>query len=90
MQEQAWLNKRVDIEEVEKKNLVFNERFGPDPVPFGAIADTWIKLKRQIQEGDELWQYASPPATWKALCGRAGYALVRDDKVIFVIETMMN
>jgi hypothetical protein len=29
MQEQAWLNKRVDIEEVEKNNFGFNERFGP-------------------------------------------------------------
>ena len=85
-----WLKKRISIEEAEQKNLVEDERLGPDPVPFGFQIERWSALKGQIQEGDELWEFSSPKETWVNLCGRAGICIVRNGKVLDSIVTMMN
>lgn len=47
-----------------------------------------IRLMDIALKGDELWWYESPQETWDMLCGRAGWALVRDGKVVDE-ETMM-
>jgi len=38
-------------------------------------------------EGDELWEFRSPPACWAHLMGREGYALVRGGQIIESIYT---
>jgi len=47
-------------------------------------------LKNTMQPGDEFWTFASSPASWRALAGRAGLALVRDGKIVATIVTMLN
>lgn len=42
----------------------------------------WQKLKRQASEGDELWSFRSPRNLWKGRRRYAGFALVRDGKVL--------
>jgi hypothetical protein len=44
----------------------------------------WLRFKSQMREGDEIWYYITARETWTALphCGREGYALIRDDKVV--------
>jgi hypothetical protein len=45
----------------------------------------WLQLKDEMREGDELWYYITPRETWTTFfprCGREGYVLVRDDKVV--------
>jgi hypothetical protein len=46
--------------------------------------EDWLQFKAQMQQGDEIWYYRTPPDTWTGfpLSGREGYALVRDEKVI--------
>lgn len=39
---------------------------------------------------DEIWLYSSPPESWQMLCGRSGYALVREGEVIDTFLTLMN
>jgi len=41
-----------------------------------------LQFNEQLQEGDELWEFVSPPETWKHLCGRAGICIVRKGEVI--------
>lgn len=50
----------------------------------------WQELVSGMRPGDELWEYRSPPDSWDALAGCAGYALVRDGEVIDDIVTVMN
>jgi len=90
MIKKEWLKKRTTIEECETKNLVEDKRLGTTPVPFGFINHLWLNLKRKIQEGDELWEYCSPPETWENLCGREGVCLVRGEEIIDRIITKMN
>ncbi|MDQ7780518.1 MAG: hypothetical protein RDV41_12555 [Planctomycetota bacterium] len=85
-----WLQNKTTVEECEKNYLVKDERLGPNPVPFGFQNQKWLELKQRMQEGDELWEYCSPPETWKAFCGRAGVCVVRNGEVIDSISTMMN
>jgi hypothetical protein len=47
--------------------------------------DQWLRFKDNMLEGDEIWYYRTPQETWTEWfprCGREGYVLVRDDKVI--------
>jgi len=85
-----WLDRRTTMEECENNNLVNDERLGPKPVPFGFQNNEWLTFIRQIQEGDELWEFVSPLDTWGKLCGRAGICLVRNGEIIDEIITMKN
>jgi hypothetical protein len=42
------------------------------------------------QEGDEMWKWSTPDSFWQALCGRGGYAIIRNGKVIESIITIEN
>ena len=78
-----WLSKRITIPEAEAEHMHAGK-------PFGFMNDQWEQLKSEMLEGDELWDFSSPPETWAHLAGRAGIALVRDGKVIRSLITMMN
>lgn len=43
-----------------------------------------------MKEGDELWRFDTPQEYWDALCGRRGFFLVRDGKVIETFEYCMS
>jgi hypothetical protein len=87
---EEWLQRRVTVAQAEADHLVRDERLGLDPVPFGFQNARWQALQAQVMEGDELWEYSSPPWTWSNMAGRAGYALVRGGKVVGEICTRMN
>ena len=42
----------------------------------------WRKLLKQIQDGDELYEYKTSPHSWKCLAGHAGIHLSRNGKYI--------
>ena len=50
----------------------------------------WDRFVSQLQEGDELWAYSSPAEAWRHLHGEAGYAILRDGKVIDKWVTLEN
>ncbi len=50
----------------------------------------WNRLKRLAQPGDEYWFFRSPPQTWPAKVGAAGYALVRNGMPIAVFTLMRS
>ena len=50
----------------------------------------WEKLKQQWQEGDELRKFCSPSLSWKCRCGRQGYVILRNGKVVAYMVTLMN
>ncbi len=45
---------------------------------------------RAFRVGDEIWRFTTSGESWKNLCGRAGYALVRDGTVVETHVTIMN
>jgi hypothetical protein len=85
-----WLQKKTTTEKAEQDHLVKDERLGPWPVPFGFQHERWLRFKSQMKDGDELWEFSSPPITWKYLAGRAGLSIVRNDKIVDSIVTIMN
>jgi hypothetical protein len=58
--------------------------------PFGYSNREWEALKAGMEPGDELWTFASSPASWRALAGSAGIALVREGRIVATIVTMQN
>lgn len=47
-------------------------------------------MKTQLQPGDQLYRFRSPPGTWVNMAGRAGIAVVRDGHVIDLLITSLN
>jgi hypothetical protein len=88
--DKEWLISKIEVEEAEAKYLISNERLGPKPVPFGFNNRGWKALLDIMQPDDELWEFCSPPKTWKALRGRSGIALVRKGEIIAGLVMMMN
>ncbi|RTM03363.1 MAG: hypothetical protein EKK31_18550 [Hyphomicrobiales bacterium] len=66
------------------------ERFAALLKPFGHSNSQWEALKAGMQPGDELWTFTSSPASWRALAGSAGIALVREGRIVATIVTMKN
>lgn len=63
----AWLEKRATLAQLEF-----------------ALCDDLATLRRVhacLRPGDEIWAFATPPETWKAGAGRAGFAIVRDGEI---------
>lgn len=88
--DKKWFKTKTTVEECEIKYLIEIEELASSPVPFGFQHQEWLNFKNQIQEGDELWEFFSPPSTWKHLCGRAGICIVRNGKIIDSLVTVMN
>ncbi|MCU0713740.1 MAG: hypothetical protein MUC43_16900 [Pirellula sp.] len=57
---------------------------------FGIGSKQWQIIKAQIEPGDELYRFRSPPDSWAKMAGRAGIALVRNGKVIDILVTALN
>ena len=43
-----------------------------------------------MQPGDEIFAFHSSPESWRALCGRGGFALVRTGKVVREVVIILN
>jgi hypothetical protein len=85
-----WLQRRVTVEEAEQQNMILDDRLGRKAVPFGFMNEKWKAFIAQMVEGDQLWEFISPPDTWQNLCGRQGIAIVRNGEVLSTLVTEMN
>lgn len=72
-----WLTSVTNIEEIEAKYSVKD-----DP--------SWNELLTLYVDEDELWNFCTPSSYWEILRGRSGFALVRQKRVIYVIEIIKN
>lgn len=47
-------------------------------------------FRDEMQPGDEVWSFCSPPEDWRAKGGRKGLVLVRDGMVVRSVATLLN
>jgi hypothetical protein len=89
-----WRTEKTTVDEAEADHPGLAgervKRFPEAAKPFGFQNAEWEVLKAEIQPGDELWRFVSPPESWKHLAGSAGVALVRRGAIIRSIVTLMN
>ena len=87
----SWLRgPPLSVEDAESEHMVSDARLGPVAVAFGFQNERWLKIKSQLQEGDTLRRFRSPPDTWANLAGQQGIALLRNGEVVDTIVTLMN
>ena len=70
-----WLTQRVE-------NAPTSEHRKLPPMAALRIRMAYDKLKREAEEGDEMWAFANPSNTWKKLGKYTGYAIKRGSKVV--------
>jgi len=58
--------------------------------PLSTTDNAWNKFKKEHKEGDELFFFSSDSMSWAYLRGRAGYILIRNNKIVNRIVTKMN
>ena len=75
-----WLQRNADAEEV--------ARYSRDPADY--LEAEAANLAEELRRGGELWRFCSPPETWAALMGWAGYAVVRDGEIAASVVTEQN
>ena len=89
-----WLQKPISVAEAEAAYPGITDdrvKHFPDAAkPFGFKNAEWEALKEEMQPGDELWTFSSPPASWQGLAGRAGIALVRNGAPVKILLGAMN
>ena len=87
----SWLQgDPMSVKDVERKygtNRIENRQ---QLESFGIGSKQWQDLKSQIEPGDELYRFRSPPKTWANMAWRAGIALVRNGKVVASLITALN
>lgn len=85
-----WLTRPMTVAEAEQANPLQPSKPGADVKAFGRLDAQWQELLSAKQPGDEIWEFRSPPDTWRMLMGRAGVALVRNGEIVVAIVTIMN
>jgi hypothetical protein len=89
-----WLQKPISVNEAEAAYPGITDdrvkRFPDAAKPFGFKNAEWEALKAEMQPGDELWTFSSPPPSWQDLAGRAGIALVRNGAPVKILLGAMN
>lgn len=46
------------------------------------IEKRWAPFMSKFKQGDELWYFSTPGEYWTNLCGRNGFAIIRNGKKI--------
>lgn len=86
---QEWMTRRMTVPEVEAERMHSDPRLGDVPVPFGFQNHKWQLMLKQMQDGDELWEYISK-TNWSQRSGVMGIALVRSGTVIACVHTLVS
>jgi hypothetical protein len=63
---------------------------GPLLFPRDGFDEETTQFLVLMQEDDEIWSWRSPPETWRLMIGRGGISLVRNNRAIATVMTVMN
>ena len=86
-----WLRKELIVQACELEHAAeISKGDSQSFVQFVGFNEHWDYLKSLMLTNDEIWDFDSPSEHWYSLCGRSGVALVRNNKIIFTITSMMN
>ena len=72
------LQARLTLDEIERANRVQDPLGAVPDLPFGHLHAAWRRFVEQLQEGDELWSFATPwEFTFPLRELRQGYVVLR-------------
>lgn len=79
----TWMQKRLDltnsefVDGIKATILEARSDWKADSEPVKESMGRANKFLLERQPGDELWEFSSPPESWRQLAGRGGYAIIR-------------
>ena len=93
---EGWsISEPLLVEEIERKSLneikkAIERNKNIPLLPFGLQNDRWLGFKKLMLKGERLYYISSPASDWEQLRGTAGYAIIREGKVVYYFRTMVN
>lgn len=84
------LLRKLTVEQAEADYTCTIGGVGSAPVPFGFCNRYWKELLTKMQDGDELWEFTSCPASWEGRAGRAGLTLLRNGEEVAAVFTEIS
>jgi hypothetical protein len=85
-----WLEERIRLADLRCETETGRGSVNDNSGEWTPYREAFSRIALRMRDGDELWTFASPPDTWRALMGRRGVALVRQGKVIEQVVLEMN
>lgn len=84
----AWLRNRYTIDELDAQ--LQGQLSSHLIIPKSEFEAQLQHFKIMSRLGGDVFSFSSPPDTWKYMMGRGGYALVREERSLAFVETLMN
>lgn len=72
---------RIDVSEIEKKEMVADPMGAVPNLPFGHLHTAWRQFRDGVLPTDEMWTFAAKWTHWGRSELRQGYAVVREDDI---------
>jgi len=77
-----WRQKKITIADIEAETQVELAVNREDQI--------WKFFKELVKPGDDIWSFKSPTGTWEHNMGWQGYAIFRNEKLIYAYTTLRN
>jgi hypothetical protein len=85
----SGLVERLSISEIEQREMVTDPLGAVPDLPFGHLHPAWKKFVEGVKPSDAIWSFSMEwKYSWGAEELRAGYVIVRNDKIGAYILTM--
>ena len=88
-----WLTRRLtgkEVGEARSNCAAVKPQSGTPSTWWDEQAAAFAARLESLGDGDEVWEFRSPPSGWEHLEGRAGLCVVRDQRVVSVYITMLS
>ena len=84
------LLRKMTVEQAKAEFAPADDESGLPSGPFDFCNRQWKELITSMQEGDELWEFTSSPASWDSRSGRAGITLLRSGEEVACVFTSIS
>ena len=88
--ESSLVKERISLEEFRRQLATSKRSQGPMLFPRQGAEEEMTQFLVRLDDADEIWSWRSSPETWRLMIGRGGLTLVRNNRAIATVVTMMN
>jgi len=96
LKSEGWsISKPITVDKVEQDSFLEIQKAKKQVhelplVPFGYQQERWEGFKALLKENEKIYLISAPDRDWENIRGTKGYAIIRNEKVVYYFRTMVN